>query len=198
MAGTAENNAWGRSSPELTGTPSTSRQDQRNGFMESTLQDRVEALEAIEGMRRAVYSYVTFLDAGNRERHLDVFTEDAVLQTVNMPPIMREGTFRGKAEVSSWYAKPTTLPLVKHYVSNLIVTPEGKDRGSGSAYWSYVSPLPDGNVRIASGVYRHVFRREADGVWRIAVLFIMRTLGLGGDNVAEPNGAAFAVDMPTP
>jgi uncharacterized protein (TIGR02246 family) len=134
---------------------------------QTSLEERIARLEAIEDIRHLKYLYCFHCDNSyDAEQIAELFTEDAVWIGGG------RGTYAGRPAIREFFRQPPKdYPYAAHLVTNPMITVDG-DRATG--LWHLLEPCNvnlDGNVvgRILSSRYEDVYRR-VDGRWLIAEL----------------------------
>ena len=120
------------------------------------------------GIIRTMHRYCRALDSGDQNEWLDVFTDDAIYDTV-LPngDLFAHLTSRAEfvAFLDAYPRQPVTAP--KHVMVDPIIELDG-DTARVESTFLFLNQAPDDLPRvIAWGRYTDEFRREGD-VWRIA------------------------------
>lgn len=168
--------------------------------MEATLEHlskRVQYLEDLESIRHTWRDYCMRLDSADAEGLGDIFTEDAVLESVGLEVIRpgMDGVYRGrKTIISEFYFRGTADEHKRrtewfntgHLSTNMQIDLKG-DEATTLAYWFEIII----NNLVLIGTYQHRLRREADR-WRFAFLRIsvryrarLEATDVGGQSLQE-------------
>jgi hypothetical protein len=155
----------------------------RDGRCESSdplsgLLARIERLEACEACRTTFNEYLHHLDGGFTEDLLDVFSQDAHLEVVDLPPGSgKDVDFRGREEIRPLYAAHAGSPSRHHLADVTIGVHESRRQADLSA--CFLTTVPYG---ITGGIQEAAIEDQIDR-WRIAWLRISSTHGwaLPGD-----------------
>lgn len=129
-------------------------------------------LEAREAIRELVAGYAHAADSGRFDEVVAAFAPDGVLETPD------KVEHRGREQIAAFLrgtgtllAGATSVPLIRHHVSNLRLAVTGPDDATGAAYFLVVTERgPD-----HWGRYRDRYVRR-DGQW----LFAHRRVRLDG------------------
>lgn len=121
-------------------------------------------LSAREELRDLVAAYAHAADSGRFDEVVALFADDGVLETPDrIEHRGREGIRAFLGGTGAALAGATTVPLIRHYVSNLRLAVTGTDDATGAAYFLVVTERgPD-----HWGRYRDRYVRTAEG-WRFA------------------------------
>jgi ketosteroid isomerase-like protein len=119
---------------------------------------------ARELVRETIFRYAHLVDRGRIDELVALFTDDATLEAGDRPPA------RGREAIRAFFvgtgarlAAGTARPLVRHHVSNVLVTIGGPDAASAESYFLAVTERgPD-----HWGRYRDRLVRR-DGRWLFA------------------------------
>ncbi len=128
------------------------------------LEDRVEIQELIA-------RYAWALDIGDEAAYLDCFLPDAIME--HHPP----GRVQGRDAIRSlvhflWYEHPNDYLGRQHRMSQVLMSPEGADVRI-KAFWSILQHFADQrNEVFGMGLWDALARRDADGEWRLASLYV--------------------------
>jgi hypothetical protein len=139
-----------------------------------TLEERIQRLEDIEGVRDTWHDYLLTGDreGARSEAYADIFTEDAVVEMVGLDT--GDGVWHGRRAVIEDFALrfdmvDTVEHATGHHGTNLRVAIDG-DQATTIAYFFQI--VWDGLV--LAGTYEHRMQRDPDR-WRIAFLRITVT-----------------------
>ena len=121
-------------------------------------------LLARELVRETIFRYAHLVDRGRIDELLALFADDATLEAGDRPPA------RGRDAIRAFFvgtgerlAAGTTRPLIRHHVSNVVVTLDGPDAATAESYFLAVTERgPD-----HWGRYRDRLVRR-DGRWLFA------------------------------
>jgi uncharacterized protein (TIGR02246 family) len=121
-------------------------------------------LAAREAIRELVAAYAHAADSGRFDEVAGLFTADGVLETPD------HVEHRGREAIRAFLggtgqalARATTVPIIRHHLSNLSVAVTGPDDATGAAYFFVVTERgPD-----HWGRYRDRYTRDEEG-WRFA------------------------------
>jgi uncharacterized protein (TIGR02246 family) len=125
-------------------------------------------LQALEEIRRLKYRYFRTLDLKLWDEYADTFTEDAV------------GMFGTKVygDMDPLPGRDAIVAFMREKLSNGVITmhvahhPEiDVDGDTASASWAFEDTVIALDFKVliqGAGYYHDQYRREADGVWRIA------------------------------
>jgi len=140
------------------------------------LEQRVAALESVEGIRHTLSDYARALDERRPELLEEIFTDDCHLVTHPWGADTR-GKARMRATFDRYWAR---FANPRRYYANEAITVDGLD-ATAFTYWLVTQDDGDRSA-IGWGTYGWTFRRE-NGRWRIAELVIdiltMTTLDRG-------------------
>ena len=140
---------------------------------------------------KLMHAYCVFLDDGDHEGFLSLFTPDAIwLQTSE--PVTE---LRGHKGISRFLAHRPTDRLYRHMVQNPIITVNGPDEAHGFCIGLVVdgpnrpgqSPVPIFGVELVAE-YRDTYRRDATG-WHITRREMTRILDRKAEPVSNPDPA---------
>jgi hypothetical protein len=129
---------------------------------------RAMDLEALEEIRRLKYRYFRTLDLKLWDEYADTFTADAIGHYGtkvygDMEPL------RGRDAIVEFMREKLSGGIITMHVAQHPELDVDGDDATGS--WGFEDTViaPDFRVLIrGAGYYRDRYRREADGVWRIA------------------------------
>jgi uncharacterized protein (TIGR02246 family) len=124
---------------------------------EGTAPDRQDA-EA--DLRAAAAAFSAAFEAGDTTALGELYTADALL-------LAPGDTVRGRAAIRRWFAPREGGNRFDHSLTADAIDIHGNlaiDRG----WWTQAIDRDDGTTSVASGVYLVIWRREADGRWRMA------------------------------
>ena len=124
-------------------------------------------------LQRLYAEYVQHFDRGDRDRWLDLFTEDILYRVV---PTRDTGEWAdpidlvGRQALSEYweYRKDMYVHGARHFSTDLIVDGDG-DRATGSVNSMVVLTDPAGPTFRVTGYIDDELRRDATGTWRFAV-----------------------------
>jgi len=126
-------------------------------------------LVAREAIRETVASYAHLVDSGRFDDVVDLFTADGLLEVKGREPAVgHDGLrafFRG---VSADLAETTTVPLIRHYTSNLSIDIVGRYEANARCYFL---ALTESGVDHW-GRYRDRLVPSDDGRWRFASRYV--------------------------
>jgi ketosteroid isomerase-like protein len=121
-------------------------------------------LVAREAIHDTIARYPHYVDGGDLDELVDLFTDDGVLE------ITGEGAYQGRAairgfvaEVGGDLAAASAGPRIRHHVTSVVIQLEGQDRARAACYFLAVT---DAGVDHW-GRYRDLLVREGDR-WRFA------------------------------
>ncbi len=138
-------------------------------------------LVAREAIRETVASYAHLVDSGRFDDVVDLFTADGVLEVKGRDPAVgHDGLrafFRG---VGDDLAETTTVPLIRHYTSNLSIDVVGPYEANARCYFLALTETGVDHW----GRYRDRLVPNDDGRWRFASRFV-RTDGVVPGGWAE-------------
>jgi len=161
------------------------------------LSKRIQYLEDLESVRHTWRDYCMRLDSADAEGLGDVFTEDAVLESVGLEVIRpgMDGIYRGRETIiSEFYFRATSFnqkprkPLFNtgHLSTNMQIDLKG-DEATTLAYWFEIIL----NDLLLIGTYQHRLCRQEDR-WRFAFLRIsvrfrarLEATDVGGQSLQE-------------
>ncbi len=115
--------------------------------------------------------YAWALDVGDADAYLDCFMADAIME--HHPP----GKVQGREEIRGlvhflWYEHPKDYLGRQHRMSQVLLTPEGDDVQI-KAFWSILQHHADeSNDIYGLGTWDGLARRDSDGEWRLATLYV--------------------------
>lgn len=100
----------------------------------------VPELLAREGVRETITRYAHLVDSGRFDALLDLFTEDAVLETGTRPPVQGRAAIRALfVDTGTRLGATQTKPFIRHHVSNIDVEIEGTDAARARSYFLAVT-----------------------------------------------------------
>jgi SnoaL-like domain len=138
-------------------------------------------LVAREAIRETVASYAHLVDSGRFDDVVELFTADGVLEVKGRDPAVgHDGLrafFRG---VGDDLAETTTVPLIRHYTSNLSIDVVGRYEANARCYFLALTETGVDHW----GRYRDRLVPIDDGRWRFASRFV-RTDGVVPGGWAE-------------
>lgn len=117
---------------------------------------------------RLAVAYGRFIDVYDDEGVIALFTPDAVWQRPGQPPLV------GHAAIRGFLASRDRSTLMRHVMSNFIVTPVDVNHARGLSYWTgYVAlnhppqTLATPQAPFSVGEYQDEYVRGVDG-WKIS------------------------------
>lgn len=122
-------------------------------------------LAARESIRDLVARYAHAADRGRLDDLCALFADDGALRIDEREPLVGPDAIRGfLGATRSSVRSATQTALIRHHVSNLQITVEGREAAVGVSYFFVVTERgPD-----HWGRYRDRYRACGDGVWRFA------------------------------
>lgn len=127
---------------------------------EERLGDRIRRLEDLEEIRQLDARYCRYLDDGNWDALMDLFTEDGEFDGLSHP--------KGRAEMREFFAGLAAGGLTSfwHFITNMEIELDGDRATVRSFLWQPC--VTDGAPAIAAGRYNDQVVR-VDGRWRYRV-----------------------------
>lgn len=127
---------------------------------EERLGDRIRRLEDLEEVRQLDARYCRYLDDGNWDALMDLFTEDGEFDGLSHP--------KGRAEMREFFAGLAAGGLTSfwHFITNMEIELDGDRATVRSFLWQPC--VTDGAPAIAAGRYNDQVVR-VDGRWRYRV-----------------------------
>jgi ketosteroid isomerase-like protein len=130
-------------------------------------------IEDVLKLQRLYAEYVQLFDRGDRDKWLDLFTEDILYRVV---PRNTTGEWAdpidlvGHQALSDYwdYRKDMYEHGARHFSTDLIVDGDG-DQATGSAHSMVVLSRPTGPVFRITGYLEDEMRRDAGGTWRFSL-----------------------------
>jgi 3-phenylpropionate/cinnamic acid dioxygenase small subunit len=122
-------------------------------------------LAARESIRDLVARYAHAADRGRLDELGALFADGGVLRIDEREPLVGPDAIRSfLGATQSSVRSATRSALIRHHVSNLQITIEGREAASGASYFFVVTERgPD-----HWGRYRDRYRPAVDGAWRFA------------------------------
>ena len=127
----------------------------------TSIESRVLALEDEQDILRTLYAYGHSIDYGLEADWINCWTEDAVLQWPNRPPL------KGHAALRTAFRNHTHAPQAFH--KHVIVEPRidiSGDRATVRTMFARLDRYPSGPAVRSFGRYLDVLVRCKDGHWR--------------------------------
>jgi hypothetical protein len=122
------------------------------------LTQRVERLEAIEGVRDLLCRYAVASDSLKAANLADLFTEDVILRNPT--------AYEGRETVVAYYdGVLSSLTSARHHIVNSTIDVQAPDRARHRGYFLAVMFRTTGTT-IVFGDYDDLVVRGADGAWR--------------------------------
>lgn len=131
--------------------------------------DELEVLLAERAITRALHAYAHAMDYGDEAAWVDVFTEDAVFDVVEVVGGRRVHREEGRGDLAAYVAAyPKPPRFRKHIVVDPIIEVDG-DTAKVEAYWLLLERDDDNGRPVLSsfGHYDDRWVKQA-GTWRIA------------------------------
>jgi ketosteroid isomerase-like protein len=131
--------------------------------------DELEELLAERAIMRALHAYAHAMDYGDEAAWVDVFTEDAVFDVVEVVGGRRVHREEGRADLAAYVAAyPKPPHFRKHIVVDPMIDVDG-DTAKVEAYWLLLERNDD-NGRPVLSSFGHYDDRwvKQGGRWRIA------------------------------
>lgn len=119
-----------------------------------------QALEALNTLQKQVDEAII---AGDTERYVALLADDAVIMPPNGPPVV------GQSAIRAWNQDMSKRFRIQKYVAvdqELIVAGDWAFRRA-TFEWSLV-PIAGGQPFQDSGKFIIIYKRQADGSWRVA------------------------------
>jgi uncharacterized protein (TIGR02246 family) len=115
-----------------------------------------------DAIRELMARYCHALDACKFSEVALLFAEDGEWTTTY-------GKARGRMQIESLLAsivpKPGEGPQRKHYIANIIVTLDGKDRATARSDYLVIRESPAGLIPVMGGTYLDIFIKR-EGEWK--------------------------------
>jgi uncharacterized protein (TIGR02246 family) len=97
-------------------------------------------LSAREAIRETVASYAHFADTGRFAEFAALFTTDGVLEVRGDLPLQGRDAIRAFLEgVGADFSNATTVPMIRHHVSNLTIDVTSPTEARGACYFLAVT-----------------------------------------------------------
>jgi len=97
-------------------------------------------LAAREAIRETVAAYAHWADSGRFDEFAELFLPDGVLEVHGQPPVEGRAAIRAYlGGVGTDLARDTTVPLIRHHVSNLRIDVASPTEASGACYFLAVT-----------------------------------------------------------
>jgi hypothetical protein len=97
-------------------------------------------LAAREAIRETVAAYAHCADSGRFDEFAELFSVDGVLEVHGQDPVAGRAAIRAYlGGVGSDLKRDTTVPLIRHHVSNLRITVESPSEARGACYFLAVT-----------------------------------------------------------
>ena len=125
---------------------------------------KVDLDAARNAIRQADSDWAGTIAAKDADAFTAAMTSDAVLMAPNTPVV------NGSDAIHAWVAQNMAMPGF-----SVVWTPTGADVGSsgdlGYSIGTYVyqMTMPDGSTITDTGKYATVWKKQADGAWKVAV-----------------------------
>jgi hypothetical protein len=132
------------------------------------ISEELQRLLDEQGIIRTMNRYCRALDSGLADEWADVFTDDAVFDTV-LPDGTVYGHLSSREEFRSFLDGNPRLPVVapKHVMANPIIEVSGSEAKVESTFL-YLLQTPGAPPQIIAWGHYHDRLRKQDGQWRIA------------------------------
>jgi hypothetical protein len=132
------------------------------------MDDELRRLVDEQAIMRTMNRYCRALDSGLADEWVDVFTEDAVFDTV-LPDGTVFSHLSSREEFRSFLEANPRLPVVapKHVMANPVIELDGLQARVESTFL-YLLQTPGGPPQIIAWGQYHDRLRKDDGRWRIA------------------------------
>jgi len=176
-----------------------------------TLEQRVREIEDREAIRKTMHEYAYTIDFGNDVReYTDLYTDDAVFQSVASPPRgtagpidlasraekrSASGAFVGRRALEEWITNEwqvrDRMLAAGHYRIHEMMEPDITLNGDSATSKSYFQTTDNDNGRIfvvSIGVYKDAFVRSRDGRWRMKERLLIRQ-GAGANSAGAAGGS---------
>ena len=114
------------------------------------------------GAHDAFGSYVAAINSNNLDTLTAMFTDDVVFMAPGSPPIV------GKAAVRDWCAGYLDAFITHWDKTSVEMVVDGDHAWERYSYRSTDTPRAGGDPVSGTGWGLVIYRREADGVWRVA------------------------------
>jgi ketosteroid isomerase-like protein len=120
-------------------------------------------LTAREVIRDLIARYAALVDRGRFDALLELFTDDAVLEAGDRPPVEGRAAIRAfLADTGERLARATVRPMIRHHVSTVVIDVDAPSTATATSYFLAITERgPD-----HWGRYRDRFVLRA-GRWRI-------------------------------
>lgn len=135
------------------------------------LEERLDALEAKDGVLRTLHRLAQTIDYGAHEQWVDCFTDDAVFEMVEVRGTTRTTKVRhqGAEALAAFIPGHTCAPDYYHkHMTTVPIIEVDRDHASADSYFARIDAGEDGPFLWSFGRYRDQFRRGADGAWRVS------------------------------